>query len=412
MGMDMLQSAAQGLRILEELKQKYPFHNVVHCDLIFAYIRLGHHDKAATLIEQIPDGKQNRWTLEVKSWLAYQQGDLKKAQSLWQTILAKHNVPTTWTHKFDELTYKSPHEIETSPHDILLFAVQRNEMLRLPSLLRHYRKLGVKHFFFIDNNSDDGSFEYLLAQPDCHVFWTANSFYEAGMGMAWINGLIHHFAAEGQWCIHPDADELLVYPHMETHNLQAFTQYLDTQGHQLVSSYMLDMYPANQQQQKSFQPEDNILETAPYFYNDYCWFHQVMCPYVFPYGGIFQYFDVNPGTLTKTSLFKFEKGFHFINSTHAATPLQVADVSSAFLHFKMLGDFHAKAISETKRKEHWAGGVNYKKYAQIYEQHTNEDTDLSALDKSVRYENSQQLVDLGLIRTSDTWEQFVAQSQS
>lgn len=47
------------------------------------------------------------------------------------------------------------------PDDILLFCTQRNEAVRLPLFLKYYRDMGVNHFFFVDNDSDDGSTGYL-----------------------------------------------------------------------------------------------------------------------------------------------------------------------------------------------------------------------------------------------------------
>ena len=48
-----------------------------------------------------------------------------------------------------------------------LFAVMRNEMYFLPAFLAHYRALGVKQFVIVDDASDDGTTQYLAAQPDC-----------------------------------------------------------------------------------------------------------------------------------------------------------------------------------------------------------------------------------------------------
>ena len=47
---------------------------------------------------------------------------------------------------------------------ILVFSTLRNERVRLPFFLRYYRSLGISHFLIVDNNSDDGSREYLAAR--------------------------------------------------------------------------------------------------------------------------------------------------------------------------------------------------------------------------------------------------------
>lgn len=67
--------------------------------------------------------------------------------------------------------------------DILAFVTLRNERVRLPFFLDYYRKLGVDHFLFINNNSDDGSGNYLAEQPDVSLWWTNAA--TSGRGSAW-----------------------------------------------------------------------------------------------------------------------------------------------------------------------------------------------------------------------------------
>ncbi|MEM9776934.1 MAG: glycosyltransferase family 2 protein, partial [Chloroflexota bacterium] len=53
-------------------------------------------------------------------------------------------------------------QIDLAQRDIICCLVVRNEGLRIPYFLTYYRQLGIKHFFVVDNGSDDGSVEYLL----------------------------------------------------------------------------------------------------------------------------------------------------------------------------------------------------------------------------------------------------------
>ena len=57
--------------------------------------------------------------------------------------------------KSRELTPLADRTSEIRPNDILLFCTMRNEDVRLPFFLRYYRDLGVDHFLFVDNGSDD-----------------------------------------------------------------------------------------------------------------------------------------------------------------------------------------------------------------------------------------------------------------
>jgi hypothetical protein len=73
------------------------------------------------------------------------------------------------------------------PGDILCFVTLRNERPRLKYFLSYYRERGVSHFFFVDNDSDDGTREYLARQPDCSVWTTPDSYKRARFGIDWMN---------------------------------------------------------------------------------------------------------------------------------------------------------------------------------------------------------------------------------
>jgi hypothetical protein len=60
--------------------------------------------------------------------------------------------------------------------EILCCTVARNEAARLPHFLDHHRKLGIDRFLVVDNGSTDESRDYLLSQPDVHVWSSKSSF--------------------------------------------------------------------------------------------------------------------------------------------------------------------------------------------------------------------------------------------
>lgn len=400
---DKEETPEYALQLLAEICQKNSNNQWLKSRLIHGCIRFGQHDLAKQMIQQLPHHKTNSETLKFLAWQAHQNQDFDLEKSYWQRIL-QQDWYAELLDKGKELRQINSQTIQLKPTDFPLFTVVYNELLRIPDFLRYYRKLGVTHFFFVDNHSTDGSFEFLMQQPDCYVFSSSHSYSEAGSGIAWINYLVHTYAQPEQWCIHADVDELLIYPHCETRSLQDLTNYLNQQGAEVMSSYMLDMYPPNLDEQLAFQVGDNMIEKAPYFYNQYDFNHKIECPYISPVGGIFYYFDVPPFLMVKTGVFKYTEDFYFLCSSHHTTPKKMADISSTYLHFKMLGDFKAKALFESKRKQHAAGGAIYRKYAQMYENAFDEHLDLSTLDKSVKYQNSQQLVELGLIQTSLAWD--------
>ena len=127
-------------------------------------------------------------------------------------------------------------------NEILLFCTLRNERIRLPFFLSYYREMGVGHFLFVDNGSDDGTREYLAMQGDVSVWTTQASYRQARFGMDWLT-LLQRRHGHNHWCLTVDADEFLVYPFCETRPLRALTDWLDLSQVRSFSTLLLDMYP-------------------------------------------------------------------------------------------------------------------------------------------------------------------------
>ena len=124
--------------------------------------------------------------------------------------------------------------------DLLLFCTQRNEGIRLPYFLEYYREMGISHFFFVDNDSDDGSLEYLSEQPDVSVWSTKASYKRSRFGVDWLNWLLRKYA-HGHWALTVDPDEFLVFPFCDTRPLRALTDWLDASSIKSFSAMLLDM---------------------------------------------------------------------------------------------------------------------------------------------------------------------------
>jgi Glycosyl transferase family 2 len=148
--------------------------------------------------------------------------------------------------------------------EIRLFTRLRNEFLRLPWFLDFYRGQGVDRFFVVDNGSDDGTRDLLLAQPDVHLFLTTDSYAAYGGGMRWLNELLERHGS-GTWCLTVDVDELLAYPHAERLGLRGLTTHLDRRGRQALRGFMLDMYAEESLHRVTYNPGDDPLATCRCF---------------------------------------------------------------------------------------------------------------------------------------------------
>src|SRR6516165_7890424 len=100
--------------------------------------------------------------------------------------------------------------IQNANGKILVFAVMRNEKLRLEAWMDHYRKIGIQHLFIIDNGSTDGTYEFLVRQPEVVVERTQESYASANYGLKWLNRF-REAVSDDRWILFADADELIVY---------------------------------------------------------------------------------------------------------------------------------------------------------------------------------------------------------
>ena len=141
-----------------------------------------------------------------------------------------------------ELTVIADRTVAIRPGDILLFSTLRNEQVRLPYFLSYYREMGVNHFLMVDNDSNDGSLEYLRAQQDTSVWHTKRSYKRSRFGVDWLNWLQRKYG-HGHWNLVVDPDEFLVYPFCDTRPLRALTDWLDASSIKSFSAMLLDMYP-------------------------------------------------------------------------------------------------------------------------------------------------------------------------
>lgn len=291
-------------------------------------------------------------------------------------------------------------------NDILLFATVRNEIVRLPQFLEHYRKLGVGHFLIVDNTSDDGTAEYLAAQPDVSVWMTSHSYRLARFGMDWL-GWLHWTYGHDHWCLTVDADELLVYPQSDSRDLRALTGWLDDRGLPSFGAMMLDMYPKGPIGGQSYQPGDDPLATLNWFdAGNYRHQRHPVYGNEWIQGGVRErvFFADDPRrspTLNKTPLIRWHWRYAYVSSTHQVLPRHLHDVfdfendtrvTGVLLHTKFLPIIGDKSAEELVRGQHFENSGLY----QDYHRRLTESPDLWSA-TSQRYEGPEQLVALGLM---------------
>ncbi|MCC0081173.1 MAG: glycosyltransferase family 2 protein [Rhodobacter sp.] len=263
------------------------------------------------------------------------------------------------------------------PRSILLFATLRNEKPRLPWFLKYYRDLGVEHFLFVDNGSEDGSVDYLANQPDVSVWRTSASYAGARFGMDWINALLARHA-HGRWALVVDVDEFFLYPFCDTRPLRALTDWLDDAGLRSFGTLILDMYPKGPVGDQPCAEGQNPFEIAHWFDSaNYAITRNGQYANLWIQGGprargFFADQPRDAPALNKVPLVKWDRGYAYVSSTHMLLPrglnltydtLGGEKASGCLLHAKFLETLGEKAREELERGQHYAGGREYQAYA-------------------------------------------------
>lgn len=295
---------------------------------------------------------------------------------------------------------------QIAPGTILAFATVRNEMGRLPHFLDHHRTLGVDHFLFVDNASDDGTGEFLTEQPDVSLWSTDASYKMSRFGVDWLTVLMMRYG-HGHWCLTLDADELLIYAHHDIRDLRALTDWLDVTGRASMGALMLDMYPRGPLGQGASVATPDPIDAIPYFdAGNYVMIRQPKLENLWVQGGprARAFFHADPRrapTLSKVPLVRWNRSFAYVSSTHSLLPRRLNHVynidgseapTGILLHTKFLPEIIAKSAEEKQRRQHFENSSLYEGY---YDALT--DDPILWCEQSTRYMGWQQLEGLGLL---------------
>jgi hypothetical protein len=250
--------------------------------------------------------------------------------------------------------------------------------------------------------------ELVMGEKDISVWYTDSSYKKAAFGMNWLNYLLRKYGLS-KWCVVCDPDEFLIFPHFKQRNLHELADFLESENKKSFYCLMLDMYSEKPISETTYTEGQDPLEIAPYF--DRTGYVQTPMPSkdIWIQGGIRRrvFFNDCPErspALNKLSLVKWRWSYSYISSMHTAVPFFLNQAhdnhhispTGCIFHYKFLSNLQHKSQEELERKEHFDGSFEYKRYKDKLDTKSDYvyDNDLS-----VKFENWNQLVQLGLMNT-------------
>lgn len=351
-----------------------------------ALVPLGDAAQASAQVDAIAPVDQRRPVCDLRIWRDAAQGHWAAVERQWTALAGRFFLPSLHLPRA-ELRLAGAKFTPPAQGGILAVSIVRNELPRLEGFLDHHRRLGVNGFVIVDNGSDDGTAEYLAAEPDVRLYVTHESFSGSGFGMRWLNQVIDMHGRG--WVLYADADERLVFPGSETRRLAAFTEYLSGRNEQVVPAVMLDM----------FWPEaDGDWFDPPVLRSS------IHCPFLEAAGGVRRRVFGTTVTLTKAPLINAAAGVRYLGSHHT-TPAPPSAVTAAMLHHHLnylLDPRNVRRMAqEVARSQHSDHAVDRRRMLAMME--GLRPSDLMG-PQSLRYSGTAQLLALGLVRTTDAFE--------
>ena len=274
----------------------------------------------------------------------------------------------------------------------------KNDLQRLQMLVGHYRALGVKKFAFLDNGSDDGTYEWLLEQPDVDLYRCLQP-YQTLVKEGWINRLVSYYGFD-RWYILTDSDELMVYKGMETHPLTDLVDYAEKHGMSRIKGLTLDTYS----DKKLFGKADDIrsayrwIDTDSYQEVETLRGKKIVKRLI---GGPRYRLMGSSITLSKFPLVCFRPGM-ISDSAHYQFPHEGIDdcpCSVGILHYKFID----KDLAEYQKRADEAagfsgGGKFYKQYIDYVDHHADS---TFMYEGSTEFTSSDKLDRIALIRSPE-----------
>jgi hypothetical protein len=299
-----------------------------------------------------------------------------------------------------------PTYIPLKSNEITVVCLVQNGEIFIESFISHYRKLGVKHIFFMLNNSSDNTIYHLRKYKNVSVFINNLPYRK----YAWCLKpyLISHFA-KNKWCICADIDEFIDYPFSNGIKLKKLLEYLNKKSYNSVTSQMLDMF-SKQTLSKQLNKQ-YIFRKNNFKYFDLTNIRKTRLPgkniisnknIKFHKGGIrARIFGLNDLYLTKFSIIRLADQSQIDNfGTHIISKnAKIADFSCVIYHYKLIPTLYLQCKKAISDNNYFDNSIQYKKYFQKF-QKSNDLNIFNLANKPMIIKNTNDLVNMKFLEVS------------
>src|SRR5215212_651281 len=158
-----------------------------------------------------------------------------------------------------------PEEVPYEADELVLLCLMRNGRPYVKSFVEHYLSMGVKHIFFLDNGSTDGTVEALKEYENVSVLRTTLPYKNYELPLRQY--LVERFGKKSRWCLYADIDELFDYPYSDVVSLGSLLRYLNERSYTAVVAQMLDMFPEEPLSGRASNPLEEPLKERHRFYD-------------------------------------------------------------------------------------------------------------------------------------------------
>ena len=251
----------------------------------------------------------------------------------------------------------------------IVVCVVKNDLMRMKLFLEYYRNLGVKHFAILDDQSSDGTHEYLEKQEDV-VLFKSDKAYSTVRRQVWINKIIQSIGYN-KWYLIVDSDELFDYKNSASISLPMLVDQLAAEKVYCVKALMLDMFSAKSLFADDVKSYEDICRVCNMFLPKYRFSSRSF--HIF--GGAREELlksdtKVHAPTASKYPLIYMRPSVIAINShnNYPYSENEILKARAVLRHYKFLPQDRQKYLERIEKQNFYNGSSEYKAYFEAEKQ--------------------------------------------